>query len=103
MMGIPMLVVYKLNNLSYWLLKPFVTAPYASPVNWVAGKKIIPELIQYDFTEQAVLEHLRPLLNDSVQRNQQEVELKKVREALGESQDVSASEKAAKIVAEFLI
>lgn len=103
MLGIPMLVVYQLNNLSYWLLKPFVNAPYASPVNWVAGKQILPELIQYEFTEDAVLENFRPLLNDSVQRNQQLVELKHVREALGESQDISASEKAANIVAEFLV
>lgn len=103
MLGIPMLVVYQFNSLTYWLLKPFVKAPYASPVNWVAGKPILPELTQYDFTEENVLEHFRPLLNDSVQRNQQLVELKQVREALGESQDTPASLKAANIVAEFLL
>jgi lipid-A-disaccharide synthase len=103
MLGIPMLVVYQLNSLSYWLLKPFVKAPYASPVNWVAGKKIIPELLQHEFTRDEVLENLRPLLIDSVRRSQQLVELKQVREALGESQDVDASVKAANIVAEFLL
>lgn len=102
MLGIPMLVVYKLNHLSYHLLRPFVNAPYGSPVNWVAGKQIIPELVQHDLKTKSVLEHLRPLLHDSVQRAHQLVELRQVRNALGEQQELGASAKAAAIVAELL-
>lgn len=102
MLGIPMLVVYKFNMLTYLIAKAFVKAPYGSPVNWVAGKQILPELIQADFTQEKIIEHLKPLLNDSVQRSQQLAELKQVREALGESQDVDASVKAASVIAEYL-
>ncbi len=103
MLGIPMLVVYQFNPVTYHLLKPFVKAPYGSPVNWVAGKQILPELVQADFTVNGILEDLRPLLNDSVQRSHQLAELRQVREALGEHQEVDASKKAAAIVAEYLL
>ena len=102
MLGIPMLVVYKFNALTYLIAKAFVNAPYGSPVNWVAGKQILPELIQADFTQEKIIEHFKPLLNESVQRSQQVVELKQVREALGESQDVDASVKATDVIAEYL-
>ena len=102
MLGLPMLVVYSFNPLTYWLAKPFVNAPYGSPVNWVAGKQIVPELLQGNFTEDAVRENLKPLLKDSVSRSQQLAELKAVREALGENQDVDASFKAAEIVVSYL-
>ncbi len=102
MLGIPMLIVYKFNAITYLIAKAFVSAPYGSPVNWVAGKQILPELIQSDFTQEKIIEHLKPLLNESVQRTQQVVELKLVREALGESQDVEASVKAAAVIAEYL-
>jgi len=102
MLGLPMLVVYSFSPLTYWLAKPFVNAPYGSPVNWVAGKQIVPELLQGNFTEDAVRENLKPLLKDSVSRSQQLAELKVVREALGENQDIDASVKAAEIIATYL-
>ncbi len=102
MLGVPMVVVYRFNVLTYYLAKPFVHAPYGSPVNWVAGKQILPELIQHDFTLEYIIEHLKPLLSDSVQRQQQVVELKQVREALGAYHDVDASTKAAEIVSDYL-
>lgn len=102
MLGVPMVVVYRFNALTYLLAKAFVKAPYGSPVNWVAGKQILPELIQQDFNVKDIVENLKPLFNDSVQRKQQLVELKQVRELLGESQDVSASVKAAEVVVEYL-
>jgi len=103
MLGIPMLVVYRLNFLSYYLLKPFIDVPYISPVNWVAGKNVLPELVQYECNQEKIVEQLSPLLNDSVQRSHQIAELRTVRESLGETQNLDASSKAAEIVAKYLI
>lgn len=102
MLGLPMLVVYSFSPVTYWLVKPFVNVPYGSPVNWVAGKQIVPELLQGNFTETAVREGLKLLLKDSVSRSQQLAGLKAVREALGENQDVDASFKAAEVIATYL-
>lgn len=102
MLGLPMLVVYSFSPVTYWLAKPFVNVPYGSPVNWVAGKQIVPELLQGNFTETAVREGLKLLLKDSVSRSQQLAGLKAVREALGENQDVDASFKAAEVIASYL-
>ena len=50
----PMVVVYQLSPLTYALGKPFVNVDtYAMP-NLVAGQRIVPELIQSDFTPERV-------------------------------------------------
>lgn len=102
LLGVPMLIVYRLNQLTYWILRPFIDAPYGSPVNWVAGRKVIPELIQQEFTPLNAYEEIRKLLMDPITRNKQLAELNNVRQALGESQDVSASAIAAEVVSEYL-
>jgi lipid-A-disaccharide synthase len=43
----PMVVVYKIAALSYWILSMLVKTPYLSLPNLLAGKSIVPELIQY--------------------------------------------------------
>ena len=49
----PMVVVYRLSPLTYRLGKPFVNVDtYAMP-NLVAGRRIVPELIQDEFTPRA--------------------------------------------------
>lgn len=46
LLGIPMVVVYKMSRLSFALAKRFVDLPYVSLVNLVAGKKVVPEILQ---------------------------------------------------------
>lgn len=43
----PMVVAYKIAALSYWILLMLVKTPYLSLPNLLAGKPIVPELIQY--------------------------------------------------------
>jgi len=50
----PMVVSYRLGNISYKLIKPFIKTPYASIPNLLANKMLVPELIQ----EEATLENL---------------------------------------------
>jgi lipid-A-disaccharide synthase len=81
--GRPMVVVYKLSPLTYRLGKPFVRVDTYAMANLVAGKRIVPELIQRDFTPERVAEECVRLLTDEQLRRRTQDELRLVRERLG--------------------
>ena len=90
----PMVVVYRVSPLSYWLGKPFLKVDtYAMP-NLVAGYRIVPELIQDDFTPERLAEEAIALLTDTERRGRTSQALRRVREQLGE-RGVSARAAAA--------
>ncbi len=79
----PMVVVYSLSPLTYRLGKPFLKVDtYAMP-NLVAGRRIVPELIQEGFTPARVAEETVTLLTDADRRAQVTRDLRGVRERLG--------------------
>jgi lipid-A-disaccharide synthase len=79
----PMTVVYKLSPLTYRLGKPFVkVAMYAMP-NLVANRRVVPELIQEEFTPARVAEETVSFLTDHVKHARTREALRRVREALG--------------------
>ena len=51
-------------------------------VNLIAGKRIVSELIQGDFTAEAVVSHLRPLVENQQARTQMQANLRRVGEML---------------------
>ena len=87
----PMVIVYKTSWLTYAIAKAVVKIPYIGLVNVVAGKKIVPELIQNDCTPANIASSIESVLRD---QNLIE-ELRKVKTALGEG---GASRRAAEIV-----
>jgi lipid-A-disaccharide synthase len=79
----PMVVVYRLSALSYRLGKPFVKVDtYAMP-NLVAGARVVPELIQDEFTPAAVAREVVSLLTDRERYERTRAALRDVRERLG--------------------
>jgi lipid-A-disaccharide synthase len=79
----PMVVVYRLSPLTYRLGKPFVSVDtYAMP-NLVAGHRIVPELIQGDFTPQRVADETVAFLTDRTRHARTREALRRVREQLG--------------------
>ena len=44
--GCPMVIIYKLNPLTYWLALILINTPYYGLINIVAGESVVPELIQ---------------------------------------------------------
>ena len=77
-------VVYRLSPLTYRLGKPFVkVGMYAMP-NLVAGRRIVPELIQDDFTADRVADEAVALLTDRPRQARTREALRRVREQLGE-------------------
>ncbi len=79
----PMVVVYRLSSLSYRLGKPFVKVDtYAMP-NLVAGSRVVPELIQDDFTAPAVARETVSFLTDGERYARTRDALRTVRSRLG--------------------
>lgn len=60
----PMVVAYKVAPMTYRILKRLVKSPYISLPNLLAGRLLVPELIQDAATPEALAATLLPLLDD---------------------------------------
>jgi len=81
----PMVVVYRLSPLTYRIGKPFVRVDTYAMANLVAGERIVPELIQDDFTPARVADETVRLLTDLGLYTRTRDALRRVRENLGGS------------------
>src|SRR5260370_1514751 len=63
--GIAMIVVTRLSPLTARLAKPLVRTKFFSMVNLIAGRAVVPELIQNDFTPQRLAAEAEKLLSAS--------------------------------------
>src|SRR5207237_3392992 len=66
--GTPFIVVYRVSPLTWQLGHRLLKVPFVAMPNLIAGKQIVPELLQHDFTSKKVVEYIRPLLSDSPAR-----------------------------------
>jgi len=96
--GVPMLIVYHVNPLTYWLGKLLVKVPFIGLVNIVAEKQVAFELIQKDFTVEAAISHLNKIIEPKENLRIRE-ELKIIRDKLGQP---GASSRAAQFVNTFI-
>jgi lipid-A-disaccharide synthase len=93
----PMVVVYRLAPMTYRLGKPLVNVDTYAMANLVAGRRVVPELIQDDFTPDATAEHALEILTDPVYAAKVRSELAAVRDKLGTQ---GASRRAAEAILE---
>ena len=70
LIGNPFVVVYRVSPVTYWIAKRVVTVPHVAMVNLVADKRLVPELIQDDFTAGRIVQELEPLLADGLARSE---------------------------------
>ena len=61
----PMVVAYRMARASWWLVSRLVKTPYAVLPNILAGRALVPELIQDAATAQALAARVQPLLDGS--------------------------------------
>ncbi len=103
LLGKPMIVVYRLSPLTARLAKPLVKTKFFSMVNLIAGRAVVPELIQQDFTPLRVSEEAEKLLSASEEgKNRVEIMrrgLEEVRQLLGPP---GAVDRAAEEIAKLL-
>ena len=69
LMDTPFVMVYRVSPLTYFLGKSRVKVPYFAMVNLIAGEKIVPELVQHDFTAANITTQLGEILPDGSGRD----------------------------------
>ena len=79
----PMVVVYRVTPLTAILAKPLVRTKFFSMVNLIAGREVVPELIQEDLTPEKVAAQTLRLLRDASATAAMRAELAEVRRKLG--------------------
>jgi lipid-A-disaccharide synthase len=79
----PMVVVYRLSPLTYRLGKPFVRVDTYAMANLVAGRRVVPELIQDAFTPEAVAQEAIDILTNEARASKMRADLREVRDRLG--------------------
>ena len=93
--GTPMVLLYKTSPLTYRLARWLAKVKWIGLVNLVAGRSIVPELIQDEATEERLCQEVLHLLRDRSAYNDMKEELRQVRQSLGEP---GASHRAAQVV-----
>lgn len=99
LLGTPMVVVYRVSPATALLVRRLVEVPHFAMVNLIAGRRIVPELMQKDFTPEGVAREVRRLLDEPEAREQQKRDLAEVRAKLGPG---GAVERAAEIIASMM-
>ena len=99
LIGAPMVVVYRLAPTTAFLLKRLVRTPYFSMVNLIAGRRVVTELFQNDFTAERVAGEVLRLLESADAQKEMRLGLAEVRAKLGPG---GAMNRAAEIIARML-
>ncbi len=79
----PMIVIYRVSFLTWLVVRSLIRLPDIGLVNIVAGKRIVPEFLQYDAKPYKIGARALQLLEDRVARNRMESALDEVRVRLG--------------------
>ena len=100
LLGTPMVTFYRVNTISWLMGKFLVRVPFYSMVNLVAGRELVPELIQGAMTGQRLAAEAERLLSDDNARNKMRTDLALVARKLTGPED--PMEVAASVVEQFL-
>jgi len=99
LMDAPMIVVYRLAPLTASIARVLVRTPMFAMVNLIAGTRVVPELVQNDFTPERLAGEATRLLDSPEARTEIKRGLAEVREKLGPP---GAVERAADLIASML-
>lgn len=99
LLSTPMVIIYKLNLLSWLLARLFIRIPYIGLVNVVAGEKIVPELIQFNATAGRIAKASLDIILNKEKYKDTVLKLDAVKKKLGEP---GASARAAEIISRLI-
>lgn len=101
--GVPMVIAYKVNPLSAWLLRRMIRVEYVNLVNLVLEMEAIPEFLQENCVAGKLAEKLKILLENKEEAEKQNELVKKALKKMGKGGRVSPSDKAAKAVLKLIL
>jgi lipid-A-disaccharide synthase len=82
LIGNPFVVVYRVSPVTYAIARRVVKVPHVAMANLIARKRVVPELIQHDFTAGNIVQQLARLLPDGPVRESMKMELGAIQTAL---------------------
>jgi lipid-A-disaccharide synthase len=98
-LGTPMVVLYKVSHLTYYIGKVLVKIKNIALANIVLGGSVVPELIQFQATPAKIRDEINRYLMDSTYYNDVKKNLSRISKILGEP---GAAIRAAKSIQSFL-
>lgn len=82
-MGVPMIILYRVSPLSFRIGKRVIKVPYVGLVNLIAGEEVAPELLQDDVKPQIMAERAMKILNNNEIKNKIKEKLARVKNLMG--------------------
>ncbi|HXS75396.1 MAG TPA: lipid-A-disaccharide synthase [Terracidiphilus sp.] len=82
LLGNPFVVVYRVSRLTYEIARRVVKVPFVAMPNLIAGKMVVPELIQNAFAAANIVRQIEPLLPEGAVRESMKMELARIRSLL---------------------
>lgn len=83
LLGTPLIAFYRLSPLTYYPFRRLLRISDYSIINILAGKKIVPELIQREFNSRRLVDEIRSLLSSEERRSSMRAEFARLRSELG--------------------
>ena len=102
LVGNPFVVVYRVSAPTYAIAKRVVKVPHVAMANLIAGKRIVPELIQSDFTAANIVQEIERLIPDDEPRQSMMEELARTRGLLQKQSDGGAIDRVAEVTLEMM-
>jgi lipid-A-disaccharide synthase len=83
LIGTPMVIVYRVSAITYLIGRLLIDVEHIGMPNIVAGRRVVPELIQYELTPENIADELFGILTDRKRRDSMREALGGIRQALG--------------------
>jgi lipid A disaccharide synthetase len=102
LIGNPFVVVYHVSPLTFAIAKRVVKLPCVAMANLIAGKQVVPELLQGDFTAEKIVQQIKPLLADGPARQSMMEELARIRGLLSTRPTGGAIDRVVEVTLEVM-
>ncbi len=98
-LGKPMVIVYQVSPLSYWVGRAMIKVKWVGLANIVAGRSVVPELLQNEARGERIAAEALKILDDKGYRERMMAGIGDVRKELGTP---GAAERVARIALEMM-
>jgi lipid-A-disaccharide synthase len=97
--GVPEVVCYKGNTMSYWIARQLVKIKYISLVNLIMDREVVCELIQEEMQPERLFEEMKKVIEEGEARTNMLLQFHKLKELLG---GAGASGNAASLIINYM-